>query len=431
MIRRTVLEWGRIPYGNDTDSIPEDDARCIERIAQKSSLSKRSSGRIVQCDKNGLKAKGVVGVISTPTCQLEILPKIEGDSCGDIRISQGAARKHLIHMLATVEDLGVTNGRFGKLGFQGETLLETLICLFCDEVNEAMRNGLPRHYEAKEDNLPALRGSLNVIRQFSINAAYPQRVACNFDVLSHDIPLNRIIRSAVMKLLRVSQIRGNQMRLRRLGMMYDTVGYASKQDLQEGRVMFDRFTRQWKTPILFARLFLLDQYQDTSTGSTEGWSFLFNMSEVFERYINFRINQALHYSEMFLDLHREKMKCLYDGDNGFRDIYPDIVIKTDNRVTHIIDTKWKIIEEKDGRLVKGIKRDDLYQMMAYCQVYRCSNLILLYPHNTKIESNIKDVYSISEPISDNKLTVAIVDITQHSSRQIEILKDLLKLTHQN
>ena len=431
MIRRTILEWKRIPYGDDINSIPEADARCIERVAQKSSLSKESPGRILQCNENGLKAKGVVGVISTPNCQLEILPKIEVDLDNDIRISHRSARRHLVHMLATVENLGHTNERLGRLGFQGETLLETLICLFCDKVYDAIRNGLPRQYVVQDNDYPTLRGRFNVIRQFSINAAYPQRVACEFDVLSNNIPLNRIIRSAVMKLLRMSQLRNNQTRLRRLGMMYDAVDYASKEDLQEGIVLFDRFTQLWKVPVLFARLFLLNQYQDTSTGSTEGWSFLFDMSMLFEKYIYFRVNQALPYSKMFSYSRDKEGKFLYDGSKEFRRVYPDIVIRMGENVTHIIDTKWKIIKQKNERVIQSIEESDLYQLMAYCQIYKCKNLIILYPHNTRIGSNIKEIYSILEPASDYKLTIATVDITQHSSRQIEVLRGLLKLDHKS
>ena len=55
-----------------------------------------------------------------------------------------------------------------------------------------------------------LRGRLDVVRQFSTLAASPDRLACRFDELSSDIPLNQIMKAAVAKLLRLSRAPQNQ-----------------------------------------------------------------------------------------------------------------------------------------------------------------------------------------------------------------------------
>ena len=404
-----------------------EDARKVEEVAQRSYLSKSSKGRVLRCEPKGLRAQGVVGVISTSTCQLEILPKIDEGKNDDIEDSKKRARKHLVHMLATTEELGVVDDERGQLGLQGGTLLEFLISLFCDNIDYAIRNGLPRCYLDIEDNLPALRGRLDVIRQFSVNAAYPQRISCQFDILSHDTPLNRIIRLTIVKLLGVSQSHDNQRRLRRLGMIYTNVGGVSERDLKESEILLDRLTGDWRIPALFARLFLLGQYQDTSTGNVEGWAFLFDMSKLFEKYIGFRIIQALSHSGMILDSRLGNRECLYRADKKFRKTNPDIIITRDGRVVHIVDTKWKVIKQKMGRVVRDMKRSDLYQMITYCKVYNCSNIVILYPHNRKLEADrIKETYAISDPNSDSKLTIATIDITDSVSRQIEVLKGLFE-----
>lgn len=427
MIYRTVMERELIGYGNDDNTIPEEDARRIEEVVQKSSLSKKSKGRVLRREPDGLRARGIVGVISTSTCQLEILPKIDEGDSDDIRDSERVARRHLIHMLATTEELGIVDGERGQIGLQGGTLLEILISLFCDSVDHAIRNGLPCRYFAIEDNLPALRGRLDVIRQFSFNAAYPQRIACQFDVLSHDTPLNRVIRSTIVKLLKVSQSHDNQRRLRRLGMIYASVGCASEEDLREGESLIDRLTSDWRISVLFARLFLLGQYQDTSTGDVEGWTFLFEMSTLFEKYIGFRTTQALSHSGMILDSRLKNRKCLYDANKKFRETKPDIIVTRDGKPVYIIDAKWKMIKQEAGRVVNDIARSDLYQMITYCKVYNCSSIVILYPHNRKIESDrIRETYAISDPNSDSKLTIATIDITDSVNRQIEILKGLFE-----
>ena len=50
----------------------------------------------------------MVGVIATPDCQLEILPKIEG--AGESSVDNATLRHRLIHMLAVALDIRIDAG---------------------------------------------------------------------------------------------------------------------------------------------------------------------------------------------------------------------------------------------------------------------------------------------------------------------------------
>ena len=78
MIRRTVREWGRISYGTGETTIPAPQADRIAAQARTSTFSGLGGEGVLEHGRTGLRARGVVGVIATPDCQLEILPKIEG-----------------------------------------------------------------------------------------------------------------------------------------------------------------------------------------------------------------------------------------------------------------------------------------------------------------------------------------------------------------
>ena len=78
MIRRTIREWERIGYGEDENEIPPPQADRIAAVAQVSDFSGRGGDGVLEHGRRGLRARGVVGVIATSDCQLEILPKIEG-----------------------------------------------------------------------------------------------------------------------------------------------------------------------------------------------------------------------------------------------------------------------------------------------------------------------------------------------------------------
>ena len=61
---------------------------------------------------------------------------------------------------------------------------------------------------------------------------------------------------------------------------------------------------------------------------------------------------------------------------------PDILIRRGGEVVHVIDTKWKSLSSRMEDAKQGVSQADVYQMMAYGQLYRSPRLTLLYPHQS-------------------------------------------------
>jgi 5-methylcytosine-specific restriction enzyme subunit McrC len=291
MIRRTIREWERIAYGSGDREIPETQGDRLAAVARTSIFSGRGGEGVLEHGRKGLRALGVVGVIATPGCQLEILPKIEG--AGESRVPDSVLRQRLIHMLAVVYDLPIEAGAMTQLGWQRETVLELLIRLFCLKLTDAVRQGIPRHYLDHEDDLPTLRGRLDVTRQFSTLAVAPQKLACRFDDLSPNIALNQVMRAVVSKLSRLSGAQDNQRALRELNLVYADVDNIAPNDLRWDRIVLDRTNRRWRDLLSLARLFLSDRHQSTSAGTIDGHALLFEMNVLFEAYIERMLSQAL------------------------------------------------------------------------------------------------------------------------------------------
>ena len=74
-----------------------------------------------------------------------------------------------------------------------------LIRLFADRLLTAVRRGLPHRYRTMQDNLRVLRGKLDVRRQITRGAARADRLACHFDELSADTPLNRVLKATARR----------------------------------------------------------------------------------------------------------------------------------------------------------------------------------------------------------------------------------------
>jgi len=67
--------------------------------------------------------------------------------------------------------------------------------------------------------LPALRGRLDAVRQFTLLVASPQRLACRFDELSQNCALNQIMKATILRLLAISTNAENQRKLTELAWM--------------------------------------------------------------------------------------------------------------------------------------------------------------------------------------------------------------------
>ena len=107
------------------------------------------------------------------------------------------------------------------------------------------------------------------------------------------------------------------------------------------------------------------------------------------------------------------MFCLENEEHrGLFQTRPDILIKRGEEVVQIIDTKWKKIANRIDDQKHGVAQGDVYQMMAYGQIYKCARLTLVYPHHTALhfDEGIQAVHSVTG--STARLGVATIDVAR-------------------
>jgi 5-methylcytosine-specific restriction enzyme subunit McrC len=410
MIFRTLQEWKTINCGDTPDEIPTWAADRIAAVASKSKLAKRSGAGVLEHGRKGLTAKGVVGVIAAADCMLEILPKIDFPGEGDLHLNR-SIRRRLVHMLAVVLDLNIDAGRLTKLDSQNDTLLELLIRLFSVKLADTLRQGTPRRYVEQSDDLPALRGRLNMVRQFSRLSVSPARLACYFDELTADVPLNQVMKAAVTRLASASRNIENQRRLRELAFAYADITDVPVSALRWDAIVLDRTNSSWLELLSIARMLLGDQSQTTSAGEETGFSLLFDMSALFEEYIARMLRRALIDTDIRVISQGGLLYCLSSDGKDLFQTRPDILLKRQNKTMQIIDTKWKLIAAHNDQPKQGISQADIYQVMAYGQLYDCDRLTLLYPHNAELGGidGVRVEYKINN--SERLLQTCTLDIS--------------------
>ena len=423
MIRRTIREWERISYGTDDTEIPESHADRLTAEARASGFSGPGGEGVLEYGRKGLRARGVVGVIATPGCQLEILPKIEG--AGESAVDDAILRHRLIHMLAVARDIRIDVRAITQLGAQRDTILELLIRLFCTKLADAVRQGIPQQYIDQEDDLPALRGRLDVTRQFSTLAISPQKLACRFDARSPDIALNQVMRTAIGKLARLARAPDNQRALRELNFAYADISEVPPAALRWDLIALDRTNTRWRELLSLARLFLRDRHQQTSAGRIDGFALLFEMNILFEEYVGRLLARALAGTGLRVTAQGGHRDCLFEGETGRFRTRPDLIVRRGSHIGLIIDTKWKRIKRIDDPK-RGVSQADVYQLMAYGRLYDCPHVMLLYPHHGGLQSDaVLQRYSIANPGAHESLFVATIDVTEPHRKIVTALRDLV------
>ena len=361
----TCREWEHLPVGKG--NLTKDDAERLhihgERAARRLNLQRNA---VLSRTSGGLQAGQVVGILVTPSISIEILPKIDSDD--------GNVRKALVHMLIVALNIRVTNSELASLDTQRNDLLEILIRLFASQLLAAVRRGLPRRYYTQEEELRLLRGKLNTARQFTHLAVRPDRLACRFDELSEDTPLNRVFKSAVSLLAHRARSIDNVRLLTELSARFEFVS-TSPNPLQES-VRLDRTNTAYHSLYGLARLFLKGEWQSTTSGRTPGFALLFAMNELFEAFIGRSLMRVLT-SEYKVHLqHREHYALKDDSSQYIYALRPDVVIEAEKGPI-VLDTKWKRLNP--GKATLDVETSDVYQMLAYARAYDSARVILLYP----------------------------------------------------
>ena len=361
----TIREWGHLAIGEG--GLSEQTARRLCLLSERETRRLRVPQPVLsRTARPSLQAGQVVGVLAVPGASVEILPKID---CPD-----GAVRRALVHMLLVANRLPVVDSELARLATQGETLLEFLVGVFADRLLTAVRRGLPHRYRQRQDDLLLLRGKLDIRRQISHHIARPDRLACNFDELSVNTPLNRVLKAAVVRLRSITIHAANARRLAELSARFEFVD-ESPDPLREP-VAVDRTNVAFHHLYAWSRLFLSGKWQSTTTGATEGVALLFPMNDLFETFVG-RVMQSV-LAPRSAQVQHARRYALTARDQSMFVLRPDIVV--DNDI--IIDTKWKTLDPDDG--VVGVKQPDVYQMLAYAHAYEADRVILLYPWRQRL-----------------------------------------------
>lgn len=175
---------------------------------------------------------------------------------------------------------------------------------------------------------------------------------------------------------------------------------------------------RYTSVVELARLFIAGQYLDARAGQQQVYSLLFDMNQLFERFVAAKLSSVARRIGFRL---REQGPRKYLGEDGTGKgrllMRPDIsLINTLNRPVVILDTKWKILDTTTP--LSSLSPADLYQLSAYASTYRCSEVMLLYPEQDGFRGEHRMILNLERAVT---LTVVAVPLG-HSKMTISGLE---------
>lgn len=402
---------------------------------------------LIQDDK-GLKTQNYVGMIHVGNKQLEILPKIDGlnekpidllvnpEDLKEIQDRNIRNRTNLVRMLCIALDLDIKSDQITNTG-SSSTILEVMIQLFCKMLWKELHRGQVRQYEPHIDNLSVMRGRLNIGRQIRENLIRPERLACDFDEFTIDTPINQILK-ATLRLLQNKSINSeNKRKILQLLMFFDEVSDVIPTDLHWNKLKMDRLTARYNPVLELSKLFLKGKYQSIYAGTGIGFSLLFDMNELFEKYVGRMLKKHPENKHLTISLQKPEnyLAIRQHNKTPVCKLKPDVYAinngdKNDSKSPWIVDTKWKKLNEEKSR--DGVGSGDVYQMLAYGYRYQTKNIFLIYPHHSDLEKfprGIRETYVVEHPVADIKsisIHIATLELTELDTVEDQLTKILNK-----
>ncbi|NUY33822.1 hypothetical protein F0160_25445 [Paraburkholderia sp. JPY303] len=380
----SVCEWESLPVVEALGS-QENRALTHHEVDILHDIGRRIGTPVIeQVSRRQVRFKQLVGLVQVGRRSIELLPKIE--SPGEVAKTP-VVRHNLLRMLLTAMDTDVHVPDAVDSELARAAWLDVFIRIFCGTLAEQIRRGIIKRYRDEQDDLGVVRGHILLEEQLSRNFIHRERIACEFDELDVDHPLNQTFRLALSKMLPCCVLASTQRMVRELAVEFEAVSLRSATTRWWRDIELDRLAARFQGALQMARVFLDGVSPDVAAGGAASLALLFDMGELFERYIGRMSRIALGNSGLRVHLQHARHFLARWHDSGERAfmLKPDIVVSRGGVPVCIGDTKWKRLAGAERKL--GVSQADLYQMLAYAGRYACAQIVLLYPYQRTDEES--------------------------------------------
>ena len=337
-------------YQDQVAKLSEQDAEFI----QGSLGGNISISRAIRGQSYVLNPGQFVGVVPLPSGKLiESQPKIPV--------------RNLFYMLAIAFQLPPFRAEIASLE-RLDQILEFAANFFAELVEDRIGNGLYRWYVEREDDLPAIRGKINIVDDLRRNHIVRQRTSCCFDEFTWNIPENQIVRQVIHFLSGWQFLPQTRFRLGQIDSRMDEVARTHFSAMELEKIHYHRLNENYRGIHQLCRLFLEGASLSEEVGIFSFRAFLIDMNKLFEKFVC-QVLAARTPQDFRIDF----QKRLFLDRASQVPIKPDILVRDRHRVLVAADCKYKRVENRE------FANQDIYQVLAYCTATQTQRGLIVYP----------------------------------------------------
>ncbi len=352
--------------------------------------------------KSFIRVKNFVGIIEAKSgWSIEILPKIYGLSIqeeGEVV----ACRRLFLRMLRCLKDSPFLQIKEAHIKAAKFPILEVFIRSFIEETQRLIQQGIRKNYVNQIENSRFLKGKILVAQNLQKNSIRNDRFYVSYDDYSINSAHNRLVKTCLEKLKRSTQSSKNRDQINQLLLHFETVPLSTKIDADFRRVLgSNRLYKNYTAVLNWAKVFLKNKSFTNFKGRSLNQALLFPMERIFEDYVGHQFQKHLDDVEIRLQDKRHHLIADHLGSKKFN-LRPDLVIEASNHL-HIIDMKWKLINQDSSTKNYGISQSDMYQLFGYGEKYKReekqTTLVLIYPYHQQFTQNLPPFHYYNEGLT--------------------------------
>jgi len=390
-----LREFETLGYDSRADrQVSKDDFEEIRNFV----LSKPVGGQsVLKLEHQRLKARNFVGILQTRRGNtIESEPKIDLAGAD----SSEKEKTIFLKMLQVWRDGPCKNmGDADIRTMKNFPLLEVFIQMFLADLLELTRRGLARSYSRVENNLRVLKGKLIFSKHIKHNLIHRERFYVQYEEFSANRPVNRLLKSTVLLLQRLSRSVKNQTLAHQARFYFEDIPESKNIAVDLTRAKVDRTMPLYTRLFPWVKLFLENSAPAAYQGQSPAFALLFPMEKIFEDYVAHRLRREM--DGWKISTQEKILYLVKENPEGRREFQmrPDIVArKRDKTKILVMDTKWKRLNKNSRH--HNISQSDLYQLYAYGKKYKKKyavsqtpvTLYLLYPRNENFREKMSFRY---------------------------------------
>lgn len=280
-----------------------------------------------------------------------------------------------------------------------------------------LKHGLYREYINKEDDLPVLRGKLNFSGTIRIQIAHRQVLCCEYDELSENNLLNRILKTTAVLLIASDKV-ANVYRaiLKKEMLFFSSVDTVEPRAIKWSRLIYHRNNQTYQLLMGICR-YILDGMLLTEEDGTHKLASFVDSQEMYHLYEKFLLeyfNQE--HKELCVSAPQIDWQVDKGNKNGLPIMQSDIVLQKDGAVL-IIDAKYYQHNMQVHFDKQTISSANIYQIFTYVKNKEYELSMKEKPHKvsgmllyakTQDEIQPDGIYQMS----GNQITVRTLDLYQ-------------------